>query len=156
MPTLKNTRWELFCQGLLEGKTADQAYEDAGYSPNAGNAIRLKGNERIQARLEELKAEAAKFAVMDKAWVLRELRRTYEMAIGERLIGDREDGGYGFHPAAAKGILELVGKDQGMFPDKVNIDQTNREVSPTASSHNLEILRRLGASGSPPSKRKSD
>lgn len=147
MPALKNIRWERFCQGLLEGKTADQAYEDAGYKPNRGNAATLKANQIIQARLEELKAEAAKVAVMDKAWVLRELRRTYEMAIGERQIGDREDGGYGFHPAAAKGVLELVGKDQGMFPDKLNVDQTVKERSPTASDHNLAVLEKARKAG---------
>ena len=56
MQTLGNSRHELFCLGLVEGKTATQAYADAGYNPNDDNAIRLKGNERVVARVEELHA----------------------------------------------------------------------------------------------------
>ncbi len=143
MPELTNRRWERSCHALLEGKTADQAYVDAGYKRNNGNAIRLKGNEQVAARIDELKAEAAKVAVLDKAWELIELRRTYEMSIGERKIGNRDDADYGFSPTTAKGILELIGKDRDMFEDKVKVDQTVRERSPEAKDHNLSVPEKL-------------
>ena len=60
MPLLANPRHERFSQALLEGKPASTAYEEAGYVPNDGNAIRLKGNERVQARLRELQEAVAK------------------------------------------------------------------------------------------------
>jgi hypothetical protein len=56
---LRNPRHEKFVQGLLEGKPANRAYADAGYAPHDGNCIRLRGNERIKARLAELQTEAA-------------------------------------------------------------------------------------------------
>jgi phage terminase small subunit len=118
MAELKNIRWERFCHGLLEGKPAVQAYEDAGYKRNDGNAGRLTRNEQIIARLAELKAEAARVAVMDRAWVLRGLRELFEMSMGLRCVGNRPDGDYAWSPATAKGVLELVGKELGLFIDR--------------------------------------
>jgi phage terminase small subunit len=73
MPVLKNQRWELFAQGLAAGKTADEAYEAAGYVPNRGNAARLKPNESIQSRVAELAEAQAKRAGITKEMVLAEL-----------------------------------------------------------------------------------
>ena len=56
MPALKNQKWEMFAQGLVEGKTAYQSYQDAGYKENRGNCIRLKENESIVTRVQELQA----------------------------------------------------------------------------------------------------
>ena len=57
-------REELFCQGKVQGKTHYEAYLNAGYKANnkvtASNlASRLLKNDRIQARLAVLRAEAA-------------------------------------------------------------------------------------------------
>lgn len=59
MPTLSNHKHELFAQALAKGETADAAYVSAGYKRNDGNAVRLKGNERIAARVLELQERAA-------------------------------------------------------------------------------------------------
>ena len=63
MPALKNTRHEAFAQARFKGQTADQAYQSAGYKANDSNAARLKGNERIVARMPELQAQACKKTV---------------------------------------------------------------------------------------------
>lgn len=54
MPALVNTRHELFAQGLVEGRTATQAYIDAGYAANDGNSTRLRQTDEIVARVSEL------------------------------------------------------------------------------------------------------
>jgi len=54
MPVLPNPRHEKFAQGLSRGLTADQAYQDAGYSANRGNAATLKQRQSIQDRVSEL------------------------------------------------------------------------------------------------------
>lgn len=54
MSALKNARHEKFAQGLSRGLTADQAYQDAGYSANRGNAATLKQKQIIQDRVSEL------------------------------------------------------------------------------------------------------
>lgn len=59
MPVLRNAKHEAFAQGLAKGKTADQAYIDAGYKPNHGNATRLKLNETVLERVREIQEKVA-------------------------------------------------------------------------------------------------
>ena len=49
---------EAFAQGVASGKSATQAYVEAGYSPKGadGAACKLQGNASIQSRIEELRA----------------------------------------------------------------------------------------------------
>ena len=60
MSILQNQKHELFAQGLVEGKTADRAYIDAGYKPGRNNAARLRANENIQTRIKELQNRGLK------------------------------------------------------------------------------------------------
>jgi hypothetical protein len=60
MPALSNPRHEVFAQHLFKGLSAAAALERAGYARNYGNAVRLKRNEKVRARVAELQAEAAK------------------------------------------------------------------------------------------------
>lgn len=106
MSKLANPRHEAFVQGLFAGKSADQAFADAGYTPNSGNACRLKGNEKIQARLSELQARAEKQAMLDRAGVLKELLENMRLAREGKQI------------AAANQALSLYGKEMGMFVDR--------------------------------------
>ncbi len=55
---LENPKHERFAQLLAEGRTADEAYEEAGFKPNRGNATRLKANESVYARVRELQARS--------------------------------------------------------------------------------------------------
>jgi phage terminase small subunit len=75
MPLLKNQKWERFAQELAKGKTAGEAYVLAGYKANDGNAIRLKGNERLLARVQELLGRSAARAEVTVASILNGLRR---------------------------------------------------------------------------------
>lgn len=60
MTALQNHRHELFAQGLVEGKTADQAYKDAGFKPSRKNASRLRSKEDIRTRVAELQNRGLK------------------------------------------------------------------------------------------------
>lgn len=59
MGVLANQRHELFAQGLAKGLPASTAYAEAGFKPHEGNASRLSRNEKVQARVTELKERAA-------------------------------------------------------------------------------------------------
>ena len=74
MGLLANPRYERFAQALALGKTATEAYALAGYKANDGNASRLKGNERISARVQEIVGRAAERAEVSLERVLRELK----------------------------------------------------------------------------------
>jgi hypothetical protein len=64
--SLPNNKHELFAQGLAKGLSADAAYQAAGYKPHRGNAARLRANEIIQRRVDEILGNAAEKEV-DKA-----------------------------------------------------------------------------------------
>jgi hypothetical protein len=59
MGALSNHRHELFAQALAKGEPASTAYVSAGYAYNEGNAVRLKGNEKVVERVAELQERAA-------------------------------------------------------------------------------------------------
>ena len=73
MPVLKNARHERFAQELAKGKSADEAYEAAGYKPNRGNASTLKANQSVEERVAEILGRAASKAEITQEMVLREL-----------------------------------------------------------------------------------
>jgi hypothetical protein len=80
MPALRNPRHERFAQALFEGKPANAAYAEAGYSPHDGNCIRLRGNERVQARLEELQAQTARSTAITVESICAELDQANAVA----------------------------------------------------------------------------
>ena len=56
---LPNHRRELFAQLLVQGFTAVDAYEKAGYKRHSGNACILSKHPEVEARLEEIRGELA-------------------------------------------------------------------------------------------------
>jgi phage terminase small subunit len=70
---LKRPRHERFAQELASGKSADEAYVLAGFTANRGNASRLKANESIEARVEEILSQAALRVEITQSRVLAEL-----------------------------------------------------------------------------------
>lgn len=75
MPVLANARHERFAQELAKGKSATQAYIEAGYEPNRHNAARLNTNEHIADRVQEILTAGAQRAEITVAKVLREYAR---------------------------------------------------------------------------------
>lgn len=84
MPILPNPRHEAFAQALAKGKTADEAYAQAGYKPNRHNASRLKTNEHITYRVAELQQKVAKKVEVTVESLAGELEEARQIAIGER------------------------------------------------------------------------
>jgi len=51
---LKNTKHEIFAQEVAKGSALEEAYVRAGYSKSRKNAQRLRINEGIRRRIEEI------------------------------------------------------------------------------------------------------
>jgi phage terminase small subunit len=77
---LKNPRHEKFVQGLLEGKSATDAHELAGYARDDGNATRLRANPKVRERLAELQADVAKQSKVTVESLLNELEDARKQA----------------------------------------------------------------------------
>lgn len=83
MSLLSNPRHEAFAQALAKGKTADEAYALAGFKPNRGNATRLKANDSIQKRVQELQSRVAEKAEWSAADRLKSLRAIHDATEGQ-------------------------------------------------------------------------
>ena len=75
MAILKNAKHERFAQALAKGKTADEAYQLAGYSAHRGNASRLSANEIIRSRVDEILGKAAQKVGVTVERVVAELAK---------------------------------------------------------------------------------
>lgn len=133
---LKNERHEKFAQGIASGKAVSEAYKEAGYEPNRGNASRLKAQDSIKARVEELKRAVVESVIhrtaLSKEYVLEALCDTLERCRQASPVLDRkgeivmvENAEGDLVPAYvfdAKNVLrsaELIGKELGMFKQEV-------------------------------------
>lgn len=75
MPVLKNPKHELFAQEIAKGVTLESAYASAGYSPSRKNAQRLRTNEGVSRRIEEILSRAAQKAGVTVERVMAELAK---------------------------------------------------------------------------------
>jgi hypothetical protein len=80
MPALANQRWERFAQELAKGKSATEAYGEAGYKPQQQNASRLMLTDVVQARVVELKERGAIKAEITLEKLQAMAERAYEAA----------------------------------------------------------------------------
>ncbi|MEM9670762.1 MAG: hypothetical protein AAF950_17760 [Pseudomonadota bacterium] len=75
MPILDDGRWEKYAQLLAAGEMSDvDAHEAAGFKRIRGNACRLKANESIQARVQELKEAGAERAEITREYILKRIQ----------------------------------------------------------------------------------
>lgn len=121
--SLKDEKWERFAVLMAKGAyPKSTCYEMAGYSKNAGNAKRLEERPEVAARIKFLSTEATKITIYDVAWVKDRLARHAEH-LTEVIVN--EDGsktaGPMFNASAGARALELVGKELGLFKERIEL-----------------------------------
>lgn len=84
MGVLANQRHEAFAQALAKGKSADEAYAEAGYQPHRGNASTLRANQNVSARVIEIQSKAVKKAEITIDSLAHELEEARAIAIAEK------------------------------------------------------------------------
>lgn len=134
---LSNPRHERFAQELARGKTADEAYVLAGYKQNDGNATRLKGNERILARLEELQNRAANRAEVTVESLIAEAEEVRRLAVEKGQLS-----------AAIAAI-----KEKGVLSGK-RIERVQRQPGEFENMSDAELLAFLKENNAAPDVRK--
>lgn len=132
MTALSNPKHERFAQELAKGKSADESYALAGFSPNRGNASVLKHKQNILDRVTEIlderesihaqaTAEAIKSTALTKAWVIETLMDNVAKAMQAKAMTNDDGepiGEYQYQGSVANKALELLGKEIGMFVDR--------------------------------------
>lgn len=84
---LSNPRHESFAQALAKGKSAAEAYTDAGYNPSRSAASRLSTNVNIMARVAELQGRASKKVDVTLESLAAELDEARALAMAEKQPG---------------------------------------------------------------------
>lgn len=128
MPVLSNPRHEAFAQAMAKGKTAGDAYVEAGYKPNRHNAAALAREEHISTRLTEILSKVAKKAEITVQSLADELEEARAIALAEKQSSAAV--------SATMGKAKLFG-----------LGVENRRLSGTVSIINItpDQLRRLSA-----------
>lgn len=119
MPKLANAKWEAFANGLADGLTVLDAYENAGYPRSQSAASTLKSKPEISERVTEILKGRRDTAVregeadletlpdeLNKTWVIKTLMRNVEIAQTQGQI------------SAANKAVELLAEFIGMRPKK--------------------------------------
>lgn len=109
MAPLTNPRWERFAQALAKGKTATDAYAEAGFAPNRQNAARLTTNDDVKARLAELQNRAAAKTEITVA------------KLTDMYLDDRRQAKELGQPSAAISAVTALGKLHGLVVDRKEI-----------------------------------
>jgi len=114
---------ETFCLRYLESGNASEAYRQvygtARTRPETANrnGFKLLQNAKIIARIDSLRAESAKIAVLTQAGVIADLMKIKDHAMAKDSLGMM------LRPAEAIRALELLGKHLGMFKERVEPDK---------------------------------
>ena len=123
---LSNHKHERFAQALIKGANTDEAYAEAGYKPNRGNAGRLKANEHIRRRVATLQRQMAdkiiEKAPITKGYVLAQSVKLHELSMANVL--DESGGFVGSAAASAARALDQIGRhvDVQAFKDASDIN----------------------------------
>src|SRR3954469_12972599 len=109
MPPLENARQETFAQNVASAMSLVEAYKQAGYDRNDGNAARLKGNDRVTARIRELQDEAKKRTLVTIQTLTAELEEARQLALEVS------------NPSAAVSATMGKAKLNGLLVDKAEV-----------------------------------
>lgn len=133
MPALANQRQELFCQAIASGKSTLQAHREAGYKPSNSNSFTLRKDPKVTARISELlekkeriseisTAKVIERTAITRIWVLSMLKENLERAMQHVAVKDadgNEIGIYQYNGAVANKAAELIGREIGMFVERI-------------------------------------
>jgi len=113
MGEIQNSRHERFAQELAAGKTADAAYEAAGYQKHRGNAARLSANEHVKNRVQEIQSIGAERAAVTVQSLIEEAEQARIKAM------ESQNGA-----AAAVSAITAKAKLAGLWREKVDQHST--------------------------------
>ena len=113
MGEIRNSRHERFAQELAAGKTADAAYEAAGYQKHRGNAARLSANEHVKNRVREIQSIGAERAAITVHSLIEEAEQARIKAM------ESQNGA-----AAAVSAITAKAKLAGLWREKVDQHST--------------------------------
>ena len=157
MPVLHSRKQEKFCQLVAQGEPGSKAYSAAYGMSNLGNAksaaSRLRAeNVNINRRIEEIRTKidtlvdisttsTACSLGVDKYWILDKLRENALRALQAIPVLDKDGtpiGEYRYDGNVANRSLELLGKEIGMFRERLEIF-SNPRIQETMNAMGADV-----------------
>ena len=123
---LENPKHEAFCRALVKGATSCEAYVEAGYKANRGNANNLRSKQHIKSRMATLQRQMAEKIIekapITKGYVLAQSVKLHELSMANVL--DESGGFVGSAAASAARALDQIGRhvDVQAFKDASDIN----------------------------------
>ena len=146
MAELRNDRWELFAKLTAKGFKRGEAYTGSGFTAkkhgktdktvatNRGSSL-YSNHPEIQARVEEILNEDREEALITneitREFVLKNLKDNHDRASAAVPVLDRsgrETGTFKIEGNVANRSLELMGKELGMFADRMIFESLDSEL----------------------------
>jgi len=137
MTVLKNARHERFAIGLADGSTQERAYVNAGYAPRSARSSAstlIKQYPNIIQRRDEILAEREMVATIARVKAMKELQlckkdimeQLFDNAMVAKaavpvLKNGEPTGMYQANISASNQALMLLGKELGMFSDRMDV-----------------------------------
>jgi len=153
MPELRNPRHETFAKLTAIGHSRADAYVGAGYqagTPKARkeNGIRMFMRQDIKARVteiqEKLSSDVLARAEVDRQYVMDELKRNHEKCSAPEEVLDRGGSPTGmmrFNASGSNKSLELMGKELGMFADRLILDNLDEKLEGMSGNELRDFVR---------------
>jgi hypothetical protein len=125
---LENPKWEKFCRNIaLLNMATMMAYLDAfdgknkSYASGKGGTLRKKIE--IQNRIIQLSERAIEQDLITREWIYTQLKEVAERCMQKVpvIVNGIKTGEWKFDARGANTALQLMGKDLGMFVDKLQI-----------------------------------
>jgi hypothetical protein len=137
MPPLPNVKHEKYAQGLASGMKQIEAYQDAGFSPSAGNASSLAKKPHIRERVLELSEEARlkvgvttpipRLSTQQDGTLTPESGKITEEWLVQQLMNNIQQAQLNGKFREANTAIEMLGNYFGGLFDKKNpVDQTQK------------------------------
>ncbi len=135
-----------FVNAMIAGKSPTDSAVAAGYKRTGAKmaAHRMLQNVTVvtlcRAKVEEVTKEVVRKAGVDRAWVVQRLVENVDRAMQAEPVLDKEGnetGEYRYEGSVANRALELIGKECGMFVDRVRVEDIDK-----LSEAELEMLAR--------------
>ena len=142
MSILENQRWELFCQAIVSGHTACDAYVAAGYKRSNSSPYQLLENSRIKERIDELRTLQVEKIVLSKQYAIEAIIENLEKALGRRPVKVGKDASeiYVYRGDVANRALQMIGHEIGLFTEKKEIAHSIGEFKQYTDEELVQIL----------------
>jgi hypothetical protein len=152
---LREPRWEAFARNiaLLNQKPRD-AYKAAGYSSKnttnlSGSASALRKRIEVANRIIALSEIAIERDLKSREWVDEQLKEVVDRCMQKEPVMERgvPTGEWKFDARGANTALQLMGKDRGMFVEKIQIiddelaNKTPEEIREVIKAAAIELGR---------------